>query len=282
MNTQIRIGMNARLFPNNWRPTQREIAFARAHGFQAIQFSDRKEELDEEYLGDDYSTVATAIQRSGLIVALEMLIRIDTRGQTVSSATPLDVLKANLPAILTLPCRYVHWHLALTELLPEETVRALEQALAPQLAEGATIAEQYHFQLGLENNEPDESLFGNPDSCKLLLETVPNLKFVWDINHTIPEHVSGFRTLIPFMSMIHIADTPLPAVNHHLPLGLGTIDFVDHCRVLLATKFQGPAILEIGGLPKSGGVGRDTDNALIDSYQRFAHVLEIASEEQYA
>ena len=271
--------MNARLFPNNWRPAQKEIAFARMHGFHAIQFSDRQEGLDEEYLGDDYSTVATAIQRSGMIVALEILVRINTSGQTASGATPLDVLKANLPAILTLPCRYVHWHLTLAEILPEQIVRALEQALAPQLAEGVTIAEQYHFLLGLENNEPDESLFGNPDSCKLLLETVPNLKFVWDINHTTPEHVPGFRTLIPSMSMIHIADTPLPAVNHHLPLGLGTIDFVDHCRALLATEFQGPAILEIGGLPKSGGVGRDTDGALIDSYQRFARAIEIVCEE---
>lgn len=279
MNTQIKIGMNARLFPNNWRPAQKEIAFARTHGFQAIQFSDRQEGLDEEYLGDDYSTVANAIQRSGMIVVLEMLVRINTRGQTASGATPLDVLKANLPAILTLPCRYVHWHLVLTEIPTEQTVRTLEQALAPQLADGATIAEQYDFQLGLENNEPDESLFGNPDSCQLLLETVPNLKFVWDINHTIPEHVPGFRALIPSMSMIHIADTPLPAVNHHLPLGLGTIDFVDHCRALLAKEFQGPAILEIGGLPKSGGVGRDTDAALIDSYQRFARALAIAYEE---
>jgi L-ribulose-5-phosphate 3-epimerase len=37
---------------------------------------------------------------------------------------------------------------------------------------------------------------------------------------------------------------------------------------LAAAGFAGPAILEIGGLPKSGGYGRDTDEALNKSRQR--------------
>jgi hypothetical protein len=36
--------------------------------------------------------------------------------------------------------------------------------------------------------------------------------------------------------------------------------------------FHGPAILEIGGLPKSGGYGRDTDQALADSLQRLHEI----------
>jgi hypothetical protein len=50
---------------------------------------------------------------------------------------------------------------------------------------------------------------------------------------------------------------------------MGNIDFPDICRRLRAANFAGPAILEIGGLPKSGGYGRDTDAALVDSLQRF-------------
>jgi sugar phosphate isomerase/epimerase len=70
------------------------------------------------------------------------------------------------------------------------------------------------------------------------------------------------------MIALHIADTPLPAVNQHLPLGLGKIDFADTFAALLTRGFRGPATLEIGGLPHSGGYGRDTDEALIDSLQR--------------
>ena len=77
--------------------------------------------------------------------------------------------------------------------------------------------------------------------------------------------------------MLHVADTPLPATNHHLPLGLGTIDFVDTFRELRARAFVGPAILEIGGLPLSGGYGRDTDEALIASRQFLAEAIMVTS-----
>jgi len=79
------------------------------------------------------------------------------------------------------------------------------------------------------------------------------------------------------MTMLHVADTPLPAVNYHLPLGLGSIDVTAYCRALLARGFQGPAILEIGGLPQSGGFGRDTDTALIDSRERLDSAIAAAS-----
>jgi sugar phosphate isomerase/epimerase len=68
--------------------------------------------------------------------------------------------------------------------------------------------------------------------------------------------------------MLHVADTRLPETNEHLPLGMGTVDFAHICQVVRASGFHGPAILEIGGLPKSGGFGRDTDAALVDSLQR--------------
>jgi sugar phosphate isomerase/epimerase len=94
------------------------------------------------------------------------------------------------------------------------------------------------------------------------------LCFVWDFNHTTPEDLPAFLALMPRMSMLHVSDTLLPEVNYHLPLGLGTVDFAAYCQALRTGGFHGPAILEIGGLPKSGGYGRDTDTALQDSRQR--------------
>lgn len=78
------------------------------------------------------------------------------------------------------------------------------------------------------------------------------------------------------MTLLHVADTPLPAVNYHLPLGMGSVDLPAYCAALLAGEYRGPAILEIGGLPQSGGYGRDTDDALIDSRARFQTAIDAA------
>jgi len=69
------------------------------------------------------------------------------------------------------------------------------------------------------------------------------------------------------MSMLHVSDTPLPEVNYHVPLGQGNIDYEAICQSLYDGGFAGPAILEIGGLPRSGGYGKDTDEALAESLQ---------------
>jgi hypothetical protein len=60
-----------------------------------------------------------------------------------------------------------------------------------------------------------------------------------------------------------VSDTPLPETNHHLPLGRGTVDFS-----VLEQIEDVPFILEIGGLPHSGGPGLDTNEALLDSLAR--------------
>jgi len=93
----------------------------------------------------------------------------------------------------------------------------------------------------------------------------------------LPAHLDGFLALTPRMTMLHVSDTPLPAVNHHLPVGLGSIGLTAYCAALLARGFHGPAILEIGGLPQSGGFGRDTDEALIDSRRQFQASIDAAS-----
>ncbi len=275
------IGFNARLFPQNWRPLRDEIAFAEAHGFKALQLRGDNNGLDEAKLGDAFPAVLSALQAAQLTVTLELVIRIDEEGLTVAGKTPLDVLKVNLSAITALCCQYVHWHLVLLEnplraktyAWPSTSVQALEHALVPQFFEAVALAQAYGFQMGFEHNDPALKLFARPECCAALLDAVPGLKFVWDVNHTLPAYWEGFRDLLPRTSMLHIADTPLPTVNYHLPLGLGTIDWNALGRTLLESEFRGPAILEIGGLPKSGGYGRDTDEALIDSLRRLREAL---------
>lgn len=272
----IRIGINARLFANNWRPARDEIEFARAHGFQTIQFRTPEDGLGERQLGDPLSTVARTLQDAGLTVAMEMVLWLDAAGHTAAGATLLDALTANLPAITTLPCQHVHWHFAPFAGLDEQAVRALAEGLRSQFVAGVALAEKHGFQLAFEHNDPGPLLLDTPDACRALLEVVPGLGLVWDVNHTIPAHVPGFQALLPWVTMLHVADTPLPDTNHHLPLGQGSIDWPGYCGALLAAGFQGPAILEIGGLPKSGGVGRDTDEALLDSYRRLSEAIGAA------
>ena len=92
--------MNARLFPQNWRPVREEIAFAHQHGFQAIQLPGPEQGLDAERLGDSLEAVARLLREAGLQAVMEMAVTVDVRGRTANNCTPLDVLQANLPAIM--------------------------------------------------------------------------------------------------------------------------------------------------------------------------------------
>lgn len=267
------IGINGRFFPGNWRPARTEIDFAQQNGFRALQLPGKEEGLQPAHLGDEPSVVGDLLAKVGIMAVMEIVVRIDARGRTKSGKTPLEVLQANLPAITTLPCSYVHWHLALSEWPGEPAIRRLEEALAPQFAAAVEMAQEQGFTFGLEHNEPDLVLFGNPASCRAILDSTPGLAFVWDLNHTTPDDLPAYLDLTPRMSLLHVADTPLPEVNHHLPLGLGNIDFAAYCRALVQRGFAGPAILEIGGLPKSGGYGRDTDEALVASRQRLEQAI---------
>jgi sugar phosphate isomerase/epimerase len=260
--------MNARLFPGNWRPVTEEIAFAHAAGFAAVQVPGPEHGLDAERLGASVPAVREALADAGIEAVMEMLVRVDAAGLTASRMTPLEMLEANLPAITTLPCTYAHWHLAPIEPMDDATMQALEQSLVPQCLIATEYARQHGFRFGIEHNEPKIGLCAEPRRCAALLDAVPDLGFVWDWNHTAPEHLSGFLALAPRMTILHIADTRLPTVNEHLPLGMGTVDCTAYSRELMARSFSGPAILEIGGLPQSGGYGRDTDAALIDSLHR--------------
>lgn len=266
----LSIGFNGRFFPSNWRPALDEIAFAQAHGLTALQFQGKSTGLQAEHLGASFEDARTALQAAGITAVMEMVVPVDTTGHTAEGTTPLDVLQANLPAILGLKCRCIHWHLVPNGKIDAPTAQRIEAIMLPQLTAAVALATQHGFQFGFEHNEPELMLFGTPTGCAMALEAVPNLGFVWDFNHTVPEHLAAFQALTPRMSMLHVSDSPLPEVNYHLPLGMGNIDVHGYCAALRAGGFSGPAILEIGGLPKSGGYGRDTDAALIDSAHRLA------------
>ncbi|MCL4858270.1 MAG: hypothetical protein KJZ93_02640 [Caldilineaceae bacterium] len=273
----ISLGINGRFFASNWRPARDEIGFVSAHDFRALQFPGKLEGLHATHLGAEVAVVSDLLAEAGIMAVMEIVVRINAAGRTQNGQTPLDVLRANLPAITALPCRYVHWHLALSEWPGEPAVARLEESLTPQFAAAVELAQQHGFTFGLEHNEPELRLFATPAACRAMLDATPGLGFVWDLNHTTPTDLLAYLDLIPRMSMLHVADTPLPEVNHHLPLGLGAIDFAAYLRALVEGGFAGPAILEIGGLPKSGGYGRDTDEALVASRRHFTDALVLAS-----
>jgi sugar phosphate isomerase/epimerase len=70
------------------------------------------------------------------------------------------------------------------------------------------------------------------------------------------------------MTVVHVSDSPLPALNAHYPVGEGSIDVPALLAAVADRGFRGPAILEIGGHPMHGGFGRDTDQALRTSLRR--------------
>lgn len=273
--TNVKVGMNGRFFPNNWRPVLDEIRFAHAAGFCALQFQGEESGLRDEHLGASFTETERALNATNLSATMELLIRLREDGRTPSGRTPLEILEANLPAIQSLPCRHVHWHLVLEP--PKKGAEGLERALLPEFRDATKLAGQYGFTFAFEHNEPALNFFSTPQSCAAMLESVPELHFVWDLNHTVPDHLPGFKALASRTSLLHVADTPLPDVNHHLPLGLGTVNFADYARPLFLAGFQGFAILEIGGLPKSGGFGRDADDALIDSKSRLERAFAAAA-----
>jgi sugar phosphate isomerase/epimerase len=268
----VQIGINGRFFPANWRPALDEIAFAATNGFRALQFQGKEAGLQPEHLGAEFASLRAAMQAAGIVPVLEMVVIVDERGLTEAGSTPLAVLRANLPAITGLGCACAHWHLVPAGPLSAAAIARLEEHVVPELREAVALAAG-QFRFGLEHNEPDLGLFGAPESCAQALEQAPGLSFVWDINHTIPAHLASFAALLGRTSMLHISDTALPEVNYHLPVGMGSVDFAAFGRLLRAADWSGPAILEIGGLPKSGGYGRDTDAALVDSLGRLGRAF---------
>ena len=238
-----------RLTGGNWRPPEQELRFAAAAGFDTLQIrSDRAGEIEDE-LGIDAATLGALFDDIGVEPVLEMLVRHDGERGSLARA-----LRANLAAIDALGVLRLHIH----PVGPSEAAPLLQHDFAEALA----VAETAGLIFGCEHNAPGHRLLVEPDDVEALLEAVPGLGFVWDMNHTQAEHVARFLALSERFTLVHASDTPLPETNHHLPLGRGTVDFSP-----LRSFDDVPVILEIGGLPISGGPGFDTDEALLDSLE---------------
>jgi len=246
--------MVGRFFPLNWRPPEQEIGFAAAHGFEVVQIRSDAPGTIAEHLGSDLAETGAAFAAGGVEPVLEMLVRHEGEPRTIP-----DALAANLPAIAALGIRRVHVHpVGRSE---------YEPLLAGELAAALDLARRAGLTFAVEHNAPGHHLLVEPSAVAALLDAVPGLGLVWDVNHTLPDHLDAFLGLRDRVALVHLSDTPLPTTNHHLPLGRGTIDL---------TVLQGvdvPIVLEIGGLPVSGGYGLDTDEALVDSRARLLAAL---------
>ena len=269
MVSPIKIGMNGRFYPSNKQTARDEIVFAKMAGFECIQFPGPPNGLDMVRLGDSLDVVGMALRRAGITAVMEMVIPLYGNGLTAEGDAPLDVLRANLQAIQALHCTHAHWHIVAAEPMTTVELRALEQQMIPQMITAVALAQTHRFIFGFEHNSADVPLFHCPKVCADVLTAVPGLGFVWDFNHTAELDLAAYGALAARTRMLHVSDTPWPEVNHHLPLGHGSLDFSQFLQPLLTANYTGPAILEIGGLPKSGGYGRDTNEALTDSRTRF-------------
>jgi L-ribulose-5-phosphate 3-epimerase len=247
----VDVGMLGRFFGRhtggNWRPPADELRFAAAAGFDTVQIrSDRPGELADE-LGIEPRALGELFDDIGLEPVLELLVRHEGEPGTFARA-----LRANLDAIEAIGFLRVHIH-------PVGPADAAP-LLAPDLAEAYTLADDAGLLFGVEHNAPGHRLLVEPAEVEALLDAVPGLGLIWDINHTPAEYVERFLALRERFTVVHVSDTPLPETNHHLPLGRGNVDF----SVLVGID-DVPLVLEIGGLPHSGGPGLDTDEALLDS-----------------
>ncbi len=264
----IRVGMNGRFFPGNWRPAKEEIQFAQKSGFAGIQFPGEEEGLSPERLGHPLAEVGVMMRDAELEPVMEIIVRMDENGRTANGYTAVEVLQNNLPAIRALGCSCVHWHPMLLAYDDGGVMRQIERDFLDYCAEGVSIAQNEGFLFGIEHNAANIPFFSNPKWITVLITAVSNLHFVWDFNHTKPSHLESFLLLASRMSMLHIADAPLPKLNCHLPLGAGTIDIAAYSQAVVERGFEGIGILEIGGAPWSGGFGQDTDEALMHSKQQ--------------
>lgn len=273
MFSPINIGMNGRFFPGNKQTARDEIVFAKMAGFGCIQFPGTSSGLDVQRIGDPLDVVGMALRRARITAVMEMVIPLYSNGLTAEGDTPMDILRANLQAIQALNCTHVHWHITTAAPMTKAELYDLEQQMIPQMTKAVALAQTHRFIFGFEHNSADVPLFHRPKRCAELLTAVPGLGFVWDFNHTAESDLTAYAELASHTNLLHVSDTSWPEVNHHLPLGQGNLNLEKFIKPVLSAGYAGPAILEIGGLPKSGGYGRDTNDALIDSHARFSTTI---------
>ena len=249
------VGMLGRFFGRltggNWRPPADELAFAAAAGFDTLQIrSDRPGELEDE-LGCSASELGDLFAR-----------RRRRAGPRDARASRRRARHAR-PRAAREPRRRSRRSASYACTSTRSARAEAAPLLRDDFAEALDVAEDAGLIFATEHNAAGHRLLVEPDEVEALLDGVPGLGLVWDINHTPTEHVPRFLALRELFTLVHVSDTPLPETNHHLPLGRGTVDFS-----VLEQIEDVPFILEIGGLPHSGGPGLDTNDALLDSLAR--------------
>lgn len=252
----MRVGMLGRFFPGNWRLPSQEIRFAAVNGFAAVQIRCDEPGGIDGVLRAKPAEVGRVFAEEGVECVVELLLRLKAYPSVA------EALRRDLEDLAALGCRRVHVHP-----VPggaDVDVAELERRLPELFAAAIPVAREAGLVLGVEHNAREHRLLVDPEAVTRLLEAVPELWFVWDLNHADPEQSAVFAALHDRLSLVHASDTPLPATNHHLPIGRGSVDF----SVLRAVSPDVPVILEIGGLPVSGGPGFDTDAELIASLAR--------------
>jgi L-ribulose-5-phosphate 3-epimerase len=262
------VGMNARLFPSNWRPVADEIAFAADSGFDLLQLPGPVAGLGVQRLGAPPVIVGALLRDVGLGAVMEMAFRLDPDGRTSTGGTILGAVRANLSPLAALGATSVHVHPIPPNPDDASDVRRIEDLIEAALPACVEAAADLGVSLSLEHNEPRLALFSDPERCAALLEAVDGLGLVWDVNHTAPDRLPQFAALAPRMRLVHVSDTPLPQLNGHQPIGGGSLDLDGYLGAVLEQGYRGPLVLEIGGHPLAGGFGRDTDEALVDSLRR--------------
>src|SRR5690242_11038610 len=88
----VAVGMNARLFPGNWRPLAQEAEFAARVGFDCLQLVAYDEGLDAGRLGAPRGEAGGALRAAGLGMVLEIVVRADRDGRTAGGVTPFGAL----------------------------------------------------------------------------------------------------------------------------------------------------------------------------------------------
>jgi sugar phosphate isomerase/epimerase len=267
------VGMNARLFPSNWRPVADEIRFAAEAGFDLLQLPGPVAGLGVQRLGAPPVIVGALLRDVGLGAVMEMAFRLDADGRTTTGGTILGAVRANLAPLAALGATAVHIHPIPPRPDDPSDVRRMEDLIEAALPACVEAAADVGVSLSLEHNEPRLALFSDPRRCAAVLEAVAGLGLVWDVNHTAPDRLPQFAALAPRIRLVHVSDTPLPQLNGHQPIGAGSLDVDGYLGAVVAEGYRGPLVLEIGGHPLAGGFGRDTDEALKDSLRTLRGTL---------
>lgn len=127
------------------------------------------------------------------------------------------------------------------------------ETLADNLRYFAGLAGDHYINLALENLFGDFP-FGDQQSLPELIEQInmPNVGYCIDSGHA---HLSGqrvsdwLRLAGDKLYETHFHDNNGSGLDQHMPVGFGTIDWIDVVKTLDEINYAGPVTFEIGGWP---------------------------------